>query len=66
MKAVWEIEFKTGADLSDNDRWRIRELVSDAVRPIAEEYLADYDVQPRHFLPGPNNYQDRQGAWERP
>jgi hypothetical protein len=53
MIATWGVEFKTGYDLSDNDRYRITELMREALHDLGKEYLADVVVKDSHFIPGP-------------
>jgi hypothetical protein len=53
MIATWAVDFKTGYDLSDNDRYRITELMREALRDLGEAYLADVVVRGSYFVPGP-------------
>ena len=53
MKASWLVEFRTGTDLSDNDRTRICERIEEALAGLADEYMARLLVQEGHFVPGP-------------
>jgi hypothetical protein len=53
MIATWGIEFKTGYDLTDNDRYRIRERIAEALAGLAEEYMANIEVKGSHFIVGP-------------
>lgn len=56
MKAVWTVRLSTGYDLSDNDLYRFRERLLEAVRPLAEEYCADLEVGQGYNIPGPPLY----------
>jgi hypothetical protein len=58
MKAQWKVDLKTGYDIPDNDIYRIRELIADALKPMADEYLADLSVTPSYHIPGPIQWVD--------
>jgi hypothetical protein len=61
MKTTYSVIFRTGAELSDNDRYRIRERIEEAIKEIAAEYMADYEVDTNHFIPGPHAHIVHQG-----
>jgi hypothetical protein len=57
MRATYLVEFQTGYELSDNDRVRLQERIAENLRHLAEEYLAEMDVNMSHFVSGPTNVQ---------
>jgi len=59
MKAQWKIDFTTGYDISDNELYRIRELIADIIKPLADEYMANFAVTPSWHTPGPIRWEER-------
>jgi hypothetical protein len=64
MIATWRVEMRTGYDLSDNDRYRIRELIEDLLDEMAGEYCANLIVATEYSVPGPQYGRIKPGAWE--
>jgi len=55
MTSEFIITLKTGGDLSDNEIGRLRELIWEALHPIAEEHMADLSVTSSWVIPGPRS-----------
>jgi hypothetical protein len=54
----WQVEFKTGYDLTDNEIHRITERMAEVVKKLADEYFANMTVTSVMVLPGPKTYYD--------
>jgi len=55
MRSIYQVEFQTGYELSDNERVRLQERIDENLRHLANEYLAEMKVNATHFVPGPHH-----------